>query len=55
MAMDIMRLTIGRLVKKYHITLAPGETGNRVLEDMKDQFVTNLGTLQLQFIPRQLG
>lgn len=49
LAEDMMRCLIARIVKKFTFRLAPGETGNRVLEDMKDQFVPNPGPLSLCF------
>ena len=45
----MMRGVISRVVKKYHFELAPGETGNRVLEEVRDQFVPNPGPLMLSF------
>lgn len=40
LARDIIRLVTAALVKKYHIDLAPGETGNRIMEDLRDQFTS---------------
>ncbi|ORY67582.1 cytochrome P450 [Pseudomassariella vexata] len=37
------------LVKKYRFRLAPGETGMRVMGDMRDQFTPNPGGLDLCF------
>lgn len=44
-----MRAVIARVIKRYRFTLAPGETGNRVLEQIKDQFVPNPGPLSVCF------
>ncbi|GKT57817.1 cytochrome P450 [Colletotrichum tofieldiae] len=49
LAMDTMRFVVAKLVKKYHFRLAPGETGNRVFDDIKDQFTSNPGPLSLCF------
>ncbi|KAK2053246.1 cytochrome P450 [Colletotrichum caudatum] len=49
LATDTMRFVVARLVKKYHIRLAPGETGNRVFEEIRDQFTSNPGPLSLCF------
>ncbi|KAI0202863.1 cytochrome P450 [Astrocystis sublimbata] len=47
MAIDVLRATTARLIKRYRFRLAPGETGKRVLEDMKDQLAPNPGNLTL--------
>ena len=52
MAIDVLRITAAQLVKKYRFNLAPGETGHRVLEDMKDQLAPNPGHLALIFEKR---
>ena len=44
-----MRLVTARLIKKYHIRFAPGETGHRVTSDLRDQFTSNPGRLRLVF------
>ncbi|KAJ3943433.1 uncharacterized protein N0V96_006358 [Colletotrichum fioriniae] len=49
LATDTMRFVVARLVKKYHFRLAPGETGNRVFDDVRDQFTSNPGPLSLCF------
>ncbi|KAL2259505.1 hypothetical protein VTK26DRAFT_6795 [Humicola hyalothermophila] len=49
MAMDMMRCVTAKLVSKYRFRLAPGDTGRRVLEDMKDQLAPNPGKLSLCF------
>ncbi|KAI1431257.1 cytochrome P450 [Xylaria sp. CBS 124048] len=46
-AIDVMRITTARLISRYRFHLAPGETGKRVLEDMKDQLAPNPGHLTL--------
>lgn len=47
-----MRGVITRVVKRFRFKLAPGETGNRVLDEMRDQFVPNPGPLSLCFEER---
>jgi cytochrome P450 len=52
MATDMLRATTARLIKRYRFRLAPGETGRRVLQDMKDQLAPNPGHLDLCFEAR---
>jgi hypothetical protein len=52
MAVDVLRITTAQLIKKYRFGLAPGETGHRVLDDMKDQLAPNPGHLTLVFEKR---
>lgn len=52
MAIDVLRITTAQLIKKYRFRLAPGETGERVLRDMKDQLAPNPGQLVLLFEKR---
>ncbi|KAF4511026.1 hypothetical protein G6O67_002864 [Ophiocordyceps sinensis] len=52
LAEDMMRGVITRVVKRFRFKLAPGETGNRVLDEMRDQFVPNPGPLSLCFEER---
>lgn len=54
MAVDALRATAASVIKKYRFHLAPGETGRRVLEDMKDQLAPNPGHLTLVFEMRHL-
>ncbi|CAN8097825.1 unnamed protein product [Discula destructiva] len=49
LAEDLMRCLVARLVFRYRIRLAPGETGKRVMEDMDDQFIPYPGPLDLSF------
>ncbi|RAL06171.1 cytochrome P450 [Aspergillus ibericus CBS 121593] len=49
LAMDDMRLVTARLVKKYHLSLPAGETGEDVLGDMRDQFTATPGRLRVMF------
>lgn len=49
MAMDALRITAAWIIRKYRLRLAPGETGRRVLEDMRDQLAPNPGHLTLAF------
>lgn len=48
----MMRLVIARLVKRFHIRFAPGEDGQRVMRDLRDQFTSNPGGLTLVFDQR---
>ncbi|CAJ2505021.1 Uu.00g124150.m01.CDS01 [Anthostomella pinea] len=45
-AIDMMRLAVAKLVKKYQFSLVPG---NRVEEDMVDEFLMKPGNLSLKF------
>ncbi|GAP85608.1 putative cytochrome P450 [Rosellinia necatrix] len=49
LAIDVIRATTARLIKRYRFRLSPGETGKRVLEDMKDQLAPNPGNLTLLY------
>ncbi|KAI4863450.1 hypothetical protein F4820DRAFT_427134, partial [Hypoxylon rubiginosum] len=49
MANDMLRVTTAYIIQKFHFRPAPGETSERVLEDIKDQFAPNLGGLTLCF------
>ncbi|PWY96633.1 benzoate 4-monooxygenase cytochrome P450 [Aspergillus sclerotioniger CBS 115572] len=49
LAMDDMRLVTARLVKKYHLRLPEGETGECVLGDLRDQFTATPGRLRVRF------
>ncbi len=53
LATDTIRFVTARLVKKYHTSYAPEETGERVARDLKDQFTSNPGRLQLVFKLRE--
>jgi cytochrome P450 len=49
LATDTMRFVVARVLQKYRFRFAPGDDGTRTLEDMKDQFTSNPGALQLYF------
>lgn len=53
LASDSMRLVTARLVKRYHISLARGETGNSAVKDLRDQVTSNPGRLLLAFSLRE--
>ncbi|KAI1384223.1 cytochrome P450 [Hypoxylon trugodes] len=53
LSLDTMRCVVAKLVKKYKVRFAPGETGDRVYEDMIDHFTTTYGTLALCFELRE--
>jgi tryprostatin B 6-hydroxylase len=44
-----MRYALARLFKKYYCRFAPGETGESVTKNFKDQFTSNPGELRLCF------
>ena len=50
--MGELQFVIALLIKKYHITLAPGETGEWLEKDLRDQFTAAPGRLNLRFTPR---
>lgn len=50
-----MRLVTARLVKKYHVRFASGETGHGVTNDLRDQFTSKPGRLRLAFELRDEG
>lgn len=47
--MNDMRLITARLLRKYRFKIPPGETGDSVWRDLKDQFTSNPGRLRLVF------
>ncbi|KAL9015487.1 MAG: hypothetical protein Q9185_007120 [Variospora sp. 1 TL-2023] len=49
LALDIMKMATARLVKRYHVHLAPGESRDRFFRDWKDQFTSRPGQLRLVF------
>ncbi|KAI1336875.1 cytochrome P450 [Xylariaceae sp. FL0016] len=49
LATDTVRFVTARMVKKYHIRFADGETGSRVMGELKDQFTACPGGLSLCF------
>jgi tryprostatin B 6-hydroxylase len=53
-AMNDMRLITARLVQRYRFRIPPGETGDAVLRDLKDQFTSNPGRLRLVFELREV-
>ncbi|KAJ6126977.1 hypothetical protein N7523_002589 [Penicillium sp. IBT 18751x] len=53
LAMNDMRLITARLVRKYRFRIPPGETGDSVWKDLKDQFTSNPGRLRLRFELRE--
>lgn len=48
-----MRTLITKLIMKYDVAFAPGETGRPLLEDTKDHFTLGLADLNLTFTPRR--
>lgn len=53
LAEELMRGLMARIIKNLNFRLAPGETGDRVGDDMRDQFVPKTGPLSLCFEKRQ--
>jgi len=53
LALIEMRTLITKLIMKYDIAFAPGETGKALLDDTKDHFTLGLADLNLTFKPRQ--
>ena len=47
-----MRLVTARLVSKFDVSFAEGETGRAIVEELKDTFTTVPGPLQLVFEKR---
>lgn len=47
--MNDMRLITARMIQKYRFRIPPGETGDAVWKDLKDQFTSNPGRLRLAF------
>ena len=47
--LDGLRMAVARLIQKYQFALPPGETGGHMARDMKDQFTSYPGKLDLIF------
>ncbi|KAH7313703.1 cytochrome P450 [Stachybotrys elegans] len=52
-AMSEMRYITALLVTRFEVFFAPGETGQRLFEDLRDQFTASPGRLELQFRRRE--
>ncbi|RJE19066.1 Cytochrome p450 [Aspergillus sclerotialis] len=52
-AMNDLRLVIARLISKYRFRFSPGEMGDGVIKDLRDQFTSNPGRLRLVFELRE--
>ncbi|KAB8236623.1 cytochrome P450 [Aspergillus alliaceus] len=52
-AMNDMMLIAARLLRQYSVRFPPGETGDAVWNDWKDQFTSNPGRLRLIFESRK--
>lgn len=50
--MGQLRLFVANLLRRYNIKLAPGEDGEAVERNMKDQLTANPGLLNLVFEKR---
>lgn len=48
-----IRTLVTKLVMKYDVAFAPGETGKALMEDFKDHFTLGLQDLNLVFTPRK--
>ena len=53
LAYSELRYVTALLASKYDVSFAPGETGERVMEDMVDQFTASPGQLELVFSDRK--
>lgn len=51
--MNDLRLVIARLISKYRFRFPPGEMGDSVVKDLRDQFTSNPGRLRLVFELRE--
>jgi cytochrome P450 len=49
LALDSMRFLVSKILKKYSFRFAEGDRGDCMDEQMKDQFVSNPGSLRLVF------
>ena len=49
LAMTQLRLVLASIVKKFHVRFLPGDDGQSVLRDMRDQLTAKPGPLQLLF------
>lgn len=49
LALDIMKFVLARILKKYRFRGAAGERSLSALDDVRDQFTSNPGMLNLQF------
>lgn len=49
LALMELRFVVSLLVRKFRIGFAPGESGEKLLTDLRDQFTAAPGKLQLQF------
>lgn len=47
-----LRLVLASLVSRYHVSFAPGEDGQKMFQDLTDEFVFAPGKLYLRFTPR---
>jgi hypothetical protein len=52
LALMELRLVIALLVTKFSIEFAPGEDGERLLNESKDFFTISIAGLDLVFTPR---
>ena len=42
-------MVLARLIGKYHISFPPGENGDYMIKDLKDQFTSDPGNLRVLF------
>ncbi|KAH8595452.1 cytochrome P450 [Bisporella sp. PMI_857] len=53
LGLDAMRMVLAHLIGKYHIAFPPGETGEYMIKDLKDQFTSDPGNLRVIFKLRE--
>ncbi|KAL4786401.1 hypothetical protein BJX76DRAFT_321262 [Aspergillus varians] len=53
MATNDMMLTMAYLVRRYRVSLLPGETGDCAFDDWSDRFMSDLGRLRWVFEVRK--
>ncbi|KAL6861927.1 cytochrome P450 [Trichoderma novae-zelandiae] len=49
LALDMMKFVLARVLKSYRFRAGPGEDSLSALDNIKDQFTSNPGSLRLQF------
>lgn len=52
LALNEIRMVTASLVQRFRVSLAPGEQGTAVFEDMKDQMAVFPGPLRIAFVKR---
>jgi tryprostatin B 6-hydroxylase len=55
LALMELRTVIALLVTHFDVNFAPGENGDRLINDSKDFFTITISDLDLVFTPRKTG